>query len=523
MAKVLSMEIGRLTTKIVEMDFQKKKPKVYRCFEIKTPEDAVRDGYINPLKAESLTNAIKKVITDNKIRTKRVLFTVFSGKIISREILLPAVKVHQIGAVINANVTDYFPIELTDYKVSYFHIKTFKEGESAGKHKVLVVAAEKELLESYDKLASDLGMHIVDIDYMGNSIYQASCHSAGAEGIAVIKIEEENTVITIMKQETLILQRTVNYGFGLPQEREESDNQELNSLVGTLLRIFDFYMSQSEENTLETVYFIGDGSKQEGIIELIHDQLQLPCRVLDKVRGVAVQKKAEDADMNVFAAAIGAGITSIGFANEKEKERHETNYLNACVLMVLLCIVLVVTVLAMALIPYNAAVFERNSLAKKEEQYSPAKAVHDIYMGTQDLYNQVNYGNMLTQNSNDAILDFLGELEIKLPSDAEVTEFSSDDTECLIAIRVTDKETAAGVIDKMRGFSSLLNVSVDSIVEESNIESQDAALDSNNTTVVFTLNCTYNVVEPELPVMNYSETTETGEAAETTGTETAVE
>ena len=75
----------------------------------------------------------------------------------------------------------------------------------------------------------------------------------------------------------------------------------------------------------------------------------------------------------------------------------------------------------------------------------------------------------------------------------------------------------------MRGFSSLLNVSVDSIVEESNIESQDAALDSNNTTVVFTLNCTYNVVEPELPVMNYSETTETGEAAETTGTETAVE
>lgn len=521
MAKVLSMEIGRLTTKIVEMDFQKKKPKVYRCFEIKTPEDAVRDGYINPLKAESLTNAIKKVITDNKIRTKRVLFTVFSGKIISREILLPAVKVHQIGAVINANITDYFPIELTDYKVSYFHIKTFKEGESAGKHKVLVVAAEKELLESYDKLASDLGMHIVDIDYMGNSIHQASCHSAGAEGIAVIKIEEENTVITIMKQETLILQRTVNYGFGLPQEREESDNQELNSLVGTLLRIFDFYMSQSEENTLETVYFIGDGSKQEGIIELIHDQLQLPCRVLDKVRGVAVQKKAEDADMNVFAAAIGAGITSIGFANEKEKERHETNYLNACVLMVLLCIVLVVTVLAMALIPYNAAVFERNSLAKKEEQYSPAKAVHDIYMGTQDLYNQVNYGNMLTQNSNDAILDFLGELEIKLPSDVEVTEFSSNAEQCVITMHVADKEIAAGVIDTMRGFKSLRSVGVESITEDSVLEGSETELNSDNTIISFTLTCDYLITPVEEPVMNYTEPEQTDETAETAQTSTA--
>ena len=517
MAKVLSMEIGRVTTKIVEMDFQKKKPKVYRCLEIPTPEDAVKDGYINPLMADELTEAIKKALTDNKIRTKRVLFTVFSGKIISREILLPAVKVHQIGAVINANITDYFPIELTDYKISYFHIKTFKEGESAGKHKVLVVAAEKELLEGYDKLATDLGMYIVDIDYMGNSIYQASCHSAGADSIAVVKVEEENTVITILKQETLILQRTVNYGFG--SSREEGDDQ-LNALVGTLMRVFDFYMSQSEENTIETVYVMGDGSKQEKILELIYDQLQIPCRVLDRVRGVALHKNAEDADMNIFAAAIGAGVTSIGFANEKEKERHETNYLNACVLMVLLCIVLVVTVLAMALIPYNAAVFERNSLAKKEEQYSPAKAVHDIYMGTQDLYNQVNYGNTLTLNSNDAILDFLGELELKLPSDVEVTEFSSNAEQCIITMHVADKETAAGVIDKMRGFKSLSRVGVDSVTEETELEDSDAELNSDNTIVSFTLTCDYFVTPVEEPAMNYTEPEQTDAAAETAQTST---
>lgn len=38
MAKVLSIEVGFSTIKIVEMDHQKKKPKVYRCVETKTPE-----------------------------------------------------------------------------------------------------------------------------------------------------------------------------------------------------------------------------------------------------------------------------------------------------------------------------------------------------------------------------------------------------------------------------------------------------------------------------------------------------
>ena len=108
------------------MDYQAKKPKVYKCVELKTPEGAVSDGYLNPAKRESLKDAIKAVLKENRIRTKRVLFTVFSGKIITREIILPGVKVHQINAIIESNVTEYFPIELSDYGVfNSTHLYTF--------------------------------------------------------------------------------------------------------------------------------------------------------------------------------------------------------------------------------------------------------------------------------------------------------------------------------------------------------------------------------------------------------------
>ena len=143
MAKVLSIEVGFSTTKIVEMDYQKKKPKVYRCVDTKTPEGAVRDGYLDPVKMEALKEQIRDALKEKKIRTKRVLFTVFSTKIISREITISAVKEHQIGAFIESNINEYFPIELTDYKIAHFVIQTYRDGDNAGKHRVMVMVRSR--------------------------------------------------------------------------------------------------------------------------------------------------------------------------------------------------------------------------------------------------------------------------------------------------------------------------------------------------------------------------------------------
>ncbi|MBQ5851064.1 MAG: hypothetical protein IIW54_09675, partial [Lachnospiraceae bacterium] len=76
MAKVLSVEIGMSNTRIVEMDYQTKKPRVYRCIEVPTPQGAVRDGYLDVSLMDKLAENIKTGLAENKIRTKRVLFTV---------------------------------------------------------------------------------------------------------------------------------------------------------------------------------------------------------------------------------------------------------------------------------------------------------------------------------------------------------------------------------------------------------------------------------------------------------------
>ncbi|EOS43823.1 hypothetical protein FMM75_18620 [Lachnospiraceae bacterium MD335] len=523
MAKVLSIEVGFSTTKIVEMDYQKKKPKVYRCVDTKTPEGAVRDGYLDPVKMEALKEQIRDALKEKKIRTKRVLFTVFSTKIISREITISAVKEHQIGAFIESNINEYFPIELTDYKIAHFVIQTYRDGDNAGKHRVMVMAAEKSLIQGYEQLAQMLGLYIADIDYIGNSVIQATKLNAGSDSIMTVKIEEENALVTILQQGMMMMQRTVNYQVGHMDDDVLPTREEIiDILTSTVTRLIDFYAANNEENRIAQIYIIGDGSREWSITDVMTEQTGIPSRFLENVRATTITKRADNNMINVYAAAIGAGVSSVGFDAEKEKERHETNYVSACVLVILLFIVLIGAMLSMALVPYNTALTEQYSLQRQKEQLEPARLVHDQYLGLKDFIDQVRYGNKLTEHFNDGIISFFEELEINLPTDVELTDFSSDDEQCVMTIRVGDKETAAGIIKMLREFESLESVTVESLIEEVTEDTLEGimvqtAQGNEVKTVNFTVTCTYRteVLTPPVPAMQPSAAEGAADAATT--------
>lgn len=487
---------------------------------------AIRDGYLNPEKMEALKEQIRDALRDNKIRTRRVIFTIFSTKIISREITVASVKEHQIGAFIESNLSEYFPIDLSDYKIAHFLIQTYRDGDNEGKHKVLVMAAEKALIEGYEKLAEAAGLYIADIDYIGNSVIQATKLNAGAEAIMTVKVEDENALVTILRQGTMMMQRTVNYQVGHMDDDVLPEKEERYSiLTGTVTRLVDFYSANNEDSRVSQIYIIGDGSRDWSITDLMTQQTGIPSRFLENVRSSTITRRADNNMINVYATAIGAGVSSVGFDAEKERERHETNYVSACVLVILLFIVLIAAVLSMALIPYNTALVEQSSLQRQQQQLEPARAVHDQYLGLQDFIEQLRYGNRLTEHFNDGIVEFFEELEGKLP-EVELLDFSSDDEMCVMTIRVGDKETAAGIIKMLREFESLESVTVESLIEEVTEDTlegiiEQTALGNEVKTINFTVSCTYRteVLTPPVPSIQPPAPEGTADAAAATTTE----
>ena len=515
MAKVLCVEIGYATTKICEMDYKSKNPKIYHCIEIPTVQGAVEDGYLVEEKLDGLKNAIQAALLDRKIKTKKVVFSIFSSKIITREVILPAVKPKQIPAVIDANSSEYFPIELNDYVVSHLLLNTLEEGENAGRHKTLVYAAEKRLIIPYEKLATACGWSVENIDYTGNAIYQAVKDSEGQETQMYIRVEPENTIVSIIKNKKLMLQRIVNYGSGVGLSSEEDKRTNREMLISALARVEDYFVAQASGNKLDVIYIMGQVLETDGLAEEISREMQVPCELLKTLKNVRLQPGQELINVAVYASCIGAGMAPVGMNVSSHKNGVEVDYFRTSILLLVAFVVLGVVMVMVSVVPYKDEVRREQELKELETTYLQAKGVYEKYVAIADLYDYIDYGNKLTEHANDGLLHFLEELEEKLPSDVKVAEFQSDDEKAVITMTVADKETAAGVINTLRDFESIMTLNVTDVTEEKEEDKVEtgSTLQIYPTETVFTIYCEYYQMEYQAPLTAESITQET--AAET--------
>lgn len=504
--KVVAIEIGYSTIKICEMT-QGENPKIYHCIEVPTPVCAISDGYLHPGKVEAVKDAILTALQENKIRTKKVIFSLYSSKIITREILLPLVKPSQINAVIETNINEYFPIDLDEYAVTHALLK----GGVAEKHRVLAIAAERILLEQYEELADACGLKLLDIDYTGNSIMQAVKNEVRISAEMVVKIEQESAFITIIKDNTIVLQRNVNYGIGKAVTTAGEMREAMEPLGGTILRMVDFYSGQAEGNVIESITIVGKGADYMEQFDEIEQESGIPIRKLKMFSKVRLQKNAALKKPYEFAGCIGAGISSVHFIKEKN-DITEVDYTNTSILLIVFFIVAIAGLCTTALLPYKEQTERQEQLLALKERYAPAKAVYDEYVNVGNLHEQIRYGHELTRHTNDSLTAFLEELERKLPNDVEVTEFASNDNEVIITMRVDDKETAAGVIQRLREFDTLMSVVVNGITEERQSDADSAELTEKETTVIFSTTCTYYPMVADTPSVQMQMSDGAGEA-----------
>ena len=478
MAKILTIELGHSVIKLCEMDYKVKKPKIYQCQEAITPVGAVNDGYIAENKMKDLAYAIKETIARNGIKTKKVIFTVASAKIINREVTVPAVKEAQIGSVVQANLSEYFPVSLAEYEVTQSLIQTIGTGADAGKHRVLVFAAEKNMLDSYRKLAATCGLDILNVCCSGASIIEAARGHQVAGCQAIIKMEEKYSIISVMKDGVLMLQRSINYGVGDAMnevatqpsfaagdtlgvwrlitrqnctaelvsnvkeagrpEAREAVSEALTPMLNGIVRVFDYFNSHFDGSEVDNVSIIGLGAQFIGVPEILGETLGIVCRKAGMFQDLDVQDADVKQKSDAYFSCIGAGFAADGFLHEdaKGKMNKEPNYAVASVLVGLLAVIGSVTMVATSLFPYLEEKSKEKQLQQLVATYEEGKIAYDQFVATQSLYNEVVRGTNMSKHPNDNLVLFLEELETKLPNEVYLDEFSSDDEQCIMIMYV---------------------------------------------------------------------------------------
>ena len=556
--RVLSIEISNSFTKICEIDYKVKKPKVYKVLTVETPAGVVVDGMLQPTQeyADHLVNALGT----NGIHTKRVIFTISSTRVASREVQIPNVKANKIEALVKTNANDYFPVDLTQYEIGHYLAGGLTE---EGKLRVMALAVPKALLNSYYQLAQMCGWEVECFDYSSNSLYQILRDEKSEKVTMMIKIDENSTIVTVLSAGKVLLQRTVAYGVQdaietmiasgayaandpmsaverfqkktclnrvLHQgdklweenagrwEDEDAGNVEvtaarqkitstLEPLIVGVNRVIDFYDSRNGDTPIERTYVTGLGGSFSGMSKLFTNCLERKVHTLSDMEDkIGMSKAIRSTRPAAYISCLGAVLAPVGLIDKSQQKAKGmtvvsgTNYTFVSVAVLVLGVILSIAMAVTSLTRYFGTVAENAALQARVEELQPAQAVYNEYLSAAAQYDKYKYLYEYTENPNENLVEFINELEQILPDSFYTDSFSSDQTGISMTVNVEGKAAAARTILNVRNMESIEDVQISNITDN-----QD---EMGGSWVMFSMTGTYRELSDE--------TEETGETVEST-------
>ena len=558
--RVLSIEIGNSFTKICEIDYKVKKPKVYKVLTVETPEGVVVDGMLQP--TQEYADHLVSALGTNGIRTKRVIFTISSTRVASREVQIPNVKANKIEALVKTNANDYFPVDLTQYEIGHYLAGGLAEN---GKLRVMALAVPKALLNSYYQLAQMCGWEVECFDYSSNSLYQILRDEKSEKVTMMIKIDENSTIVTVLSAGKVLLQRTVAYGVQdaietmiasgayavndpmsaverfqkktclnrvLHQgdklweenagrwEDEDAGNVEvtaarqkitssLEPLIVGVSRVIDFYDSRNSDTPIERTYVTGLGGSFSGMSKLFTNCLERKVHTLSDMEDkIGMSKAIRSTRPAAYISCLGAVLAPVGLIDKSTQKAKGltvvsgTNYTFVSVAVLVLGVILSIAMAVTSLTRYFGTVAENVALQARVEELQPAQTVYNEYLSTAAQYDKYKYLYEYTENPNENLVEFINELEQILPSSFWTNSFSSDMEGISMSVTVEGKAAAARTILNIRNMESIEDVQISNITDTQNELGESA--------VTFSITGTYADI--------HADTEETESTGDTTGT-----
>lgn len=479
MARVLSMEISTSLIRLCEVDYKVKSPKVYKWATVKLPEGAVMDDTV--VVTEELVALIKETLRENHIRVKKMVFTMSSTKIANREVTIPYIKENKVEEYVRTNASDFFPVDLELYELGHSIIGVTENDKGIKQYKVHVFATPKTIIAGYMNLAAALGGSVEALDYSGNSIFQMIKTHGDEDVQMVVKIDENSSIITILRNQTIALQRTISYGIdeataelintsGYVESEHLQDDDALNYLVSGIARVIDYYNSRNSGATIKIGYVTGSGGDCRDIEGFLSGSLGMDVKVLRELEGFKTDKNLKGESFGAYLTCIGAAIAPVGFVEQKADARKKMEVMpqegnmQSLSLLVLAGGLLVAVVLAVVSnLQVTTAKKENKQLQDRVEELQPAKEVYHTYLQQKYTHTKLNYFYNSTVLPGEELVEFIEEMELKMPSSLNVQSFVANNEGVTMSLTVTDKKDAAKLIQQFRSFESVSNVAVSGI------------------------------------------------------------
>lgn len=504
MARVLNIEIRE--SDIVIAEVESKKLKVYNIFEVPTPKGAVVNNVIEDI--ESIYSAISEVLVVNKIKTKLVTMLTSSTRVATKEIILPDVNAKKTMMLIDANFDEYFPIDRDSYSVNYTVIEKYVDENDKKKYQKLnIYICPYELVNNYLELSEKLGLKLHSIEYVGNSQYQYFKKISNENIDVFIRFRDNNTLITVLKENKLEMQRVITYGLNdfirIVNSREElednskygvleylsnnqlvPDNLDLDTFIlennldekrflifeitdvikqikEAIFRVLEIYVSKNRGIKFDNVYLIGEAVQIKGL-----DKELIRGFEINVVKDIPVLVDIPDTKYpyHSYYDLVYASVSPINFTSRELKTKVLSGVKDIVRIAGLATCVVVAGVLATTTtLKFSKEKNLNKELNVKVTQYDDVKKVYlDYHKALRENTYAIDLDNKTLIKSS-RILDLIGILEKVLPTNAEISGFSSTETGIAFSIEGNNVETLAKTLLELQQIDYLQNVKISGV------------------------------------------------------------
>ncbi len=518
MARFISVEIDSAQLRVAEMDQAGKRERMVQCFNIPLSPGIVEDGEVRDTK--NLADILSESLESHNVKTRRVYYVAGSSRIASRRIQIPVVKKNKIQDILEENGSEYFPVDISKYVLSYTIMGELRESAdgtvmAAPQYDLMAYAAPKTISIACQEMSDNAGLTMIGIGYVGDSIYQAVKGVYGQGLHLLAKIEMGHTIISIVKDGDLALQRSVNYGvdaaidammnepvFGELADEwhaleilfsrncihsrldiENSENmpamaaakaevtESFRYLIGNISRIMDYYISRNVGAAFDSIELCGLGAGVKGIADLFGYELAQSVKILDSLPGYAVPAMADGDSMYLYIALAAPSASGLNLM--ERMTRQKKNQVESLRGAVIICIVGVAAGVILSAAGIGSHLYQYYTGKSLEKQIASMQSVQELYDTYTTAKSKTESFDKLyayTETPNESLRTFLEEMEEKMPSNLALSKFTSNGTEVSFEMYVSDKNEAAKVLTQMRTFDSLSEVTTSGLEESDNGE-----------------------------------------------------
>ncbi len=305
----IGLDISTNSVKMAEITMGRGESVLSNLGIVHIPDGVIRDGEVED--GVTLAESLKELWGTTGMKEKSVILGIANQRVIVRPIELPYMEKEELDSALRFQVQEFIPIPIEDAILDFDIIEEFMTADEERMLTVLLVAAHKDMIQSFIEVLKAAGLSTTAIDLKAfaipRSLVPLSALQAGyeeGEAICLINVGAGMTNITILKDNVPRFARFLLRGGDdfvrvivnrLDMEWEEADavrrgrlmneeadkvlQQEIFNFVGEIRRSIDYYIAQTQERAFSKVILSGSGSVTANLIQEMNKGLRLPLEV----------------------------------------------------------------------------------------------------------------------------------------------------------------------------------------------------------------------------------------------------